>query len=282
MADLGRYSIVTINRFTDFGAYIEGGDLGEILLPIRYIGRKYEKGDEIEVFIYLDNEERYIATTEDVIAEAGECGYMDIVDVNEHGAFADWGLTKDLFIPFREQQNKLVQGESAVVYVYIDDQTNRITGTTKIEDRIRHDSTGFRTNDKVKAIVLRRTPAGFLCVLDSRCLGMLYENELFEDIRVGDKLTVFIKKIRSDRRVDLRLREPGYGSVRDFSDDLYDYLVKHKVSNIHDKSDPKAISEVFGVSKKVFKKAVGKLYKEKKIALLDGRIEILESQDFGE
>ena len=279
MAELGKYNFLKINRFTDFGAYVDGEDLGEILVPMKYIPEGYQEGDEIDVFVHLDSEERYVATTEDVLAEVGECAYMEVVDVNDHGAFADWGLVKNLFIPFREQKSRVEIGRSYVVLVYIDDLTNRITGTTKIEDHIRHDSTSFREKEKVKALVYRRTPSGYLCIIENRCLGMIYENEVYQVLRIGDTISPFIKKIRDDHKVDLTLQEEGYGSVRDFSDDLLDYLEEHKSSDLHDKSAPGDIYRVFGVSKKVFKKAIGKLYKEKRINLSPGKIELAPRED---
>lgn len=275
MAELGKYNLLTINRFTEFGAYLDGKEFGEILLPIRYLSKGYDKGDEIEAFIFLDNEERYIATTENVAAEVGEFAYMEIVDMNEHGAFADWGLSKDLFIPYRELKSSVDEGDSVIIYVYIDERTNRITGTTKAENYISEDALGFKEKEKVKALVYRKTNLGYLCIVENRCYGMLYENEVFEDIRIGDMRDVFIKKIRRDQKIDLSLLEPGYGKIRDFSDDLYEYLEKYKYTELHDKSDPKDINATFGVSKKIFKKAVGKLYKEKKILLRKDGIEIV-------
>lgn len=276
MAELGKYNFLKINRFTDFGAYVDGEELGEMLVPMKYVPEDAQEGDELDVFVHLDSEERFVATTEDVFAEVGECAYMEAVSVGEHGAFVDWGLVKNLFVPYREQRSKIQEGRSYIVYVYIDDLSNRITGTTKIEDYIGHDSSSFREKEKVKALVYRRTPSGYLCIIENRCLGMLYENEVYQDIRIGDKISPFIKKIRDDRKIDLTLTEEGYGSVTDFSDDLFAYLEEHKKVALHDKSDPKDIYRTFGVSKKIFKKAVGKLYREKKISLGDGEILIIE------
>ncbi len=279
MAELGKYNFLKINRFTDFGAYVDGEELGEMLVPMKYVPEDSEEGDEIDVFVHLDGEERYVATTEDVLAEVGECAFMEIVAISDHGAFADWGLVKNLFIPFREQKTPLREGRSYIVHVYIDDLSNRIAGSTKIEDYIGHDSSSFREKEKVKALVYRRTPSGYLCILANRCLGMLYENEVYKDLRIGDRISPFIKKIRDDHKVDLTLQEEGYGGITDFSDDLLDYLDEHKTVPLHDKSDPKDIYRTFGVSKKVFKKAVGKLYKEKMILLGDGEISIIERSE---
>lgn len=275
MVELGKYNFLKINRFTDFGAYVDAEELGEILVPIKYVPEDYEEGDEIDVFVHLDGEERFVATTEDVLAEVGECAYMEIVSVSDHGAFADWGLVKNLFIPFREQKSRLDVGKSYVVYVYIDELTNRIAGSTKIESYIKHDSTGFREKEKVKALVYRQTPSGYLCIIENKCLGMLYSNEVFKRLRNGDSISPFIKKIRDDHKIDLTLYEEGYGSVTDFSDDLLYYLEQHKTLNLHDKSSPEDIKREFGVSKKVFKKALGKLYREQRVILHPESVEII-------
>ncbi len=274
MAELGKYNRLKINRFVDFGAYVDGGELGEILVPMKYIPEDLVEEDEIDVFVHLDGEERYVATTEDVKAEVGECASMEITAVSEHGAFADWGLVKNLFIPFREQKFKLVVGDKAIIYVYIDEITNRLAGTTKIENYIKYDSSSFREKERVKVLVYRKTPAGYLAIIENRCLGMIYQNQIFQKLEIGDRLTAYIKKIRDDRKIDLTLQEEGYGKVEDFSEVLFEYLLEHKETHLNDKSSPEDIRDVFGVSKKVFKQAVGKLYKRKRILLGDGKIRI--------
>ncbi|MDF1696734.1 MAG: S1-like domain-containing RNA-binding protein [Saprospiraceae bacterium] len=272
MAELGKYNRLKINRFVDFGAYVDGGELGEILVPLKYLPKDIEEEDEIDVFVHLDGEERYVATTEDVKAQVGECAYMEITAISEHGAFADWGLVKNLFIPFREQKYKLQVGDGAVVYVYLDEITNRLAGSTKIEHYIGHDSSSFREKERVKILIHRKTPAGFLAIIENSCLGMLYHNEIFQDIEIGDQLAAYIKKIRDDKKVDLTLQEEGHGKVTDFSDVLLQYLEDNKELHLNDKSSPEEIKSQFGVSKKVFKKAVGKLYKEKRILLQDKKV----------
>lgn len=279
MADLGRYNRLRINRFVDFGAYVDGGDLGEILVPIKYIPGDLEEDDEIDVFVHLDGEERYVATTENVKAEVGECAYMEITAVSDHGAFADWGLVKNLFIPFREQKFKLIVGDKAIIYVYIDEITNRLAGTTKIENYIKYDSSSFREKERVKVLIYRKTPSGFLAIIENRCLGMIYQNQVFRPLNIGDKVTAYIKKIRDDRKIDLTLHEEGYGKVEDFSDVLLEFIEEHKETTLTDKSSPEDIKKQFGVSKKVFKQAVGKLYKQKKISIVDKKIRFNETQE---
>ncbi len=272
MAELGKYNRLIINRFVDFGAYVDGGELGEILVPIKYIPEDLVEEDEIDVFVYLDSEERYIATTEDVKAQVGECASMKITAVSDHGAFADWGLVKNLFIPFREQKFRLIVGDKVIIYVYIDEITNRLAGTTKIESYVKYDSSPFREKERVKVLVYRKTPSGYLTIIENRCLGMIYQNQIFQTLNIGDKVVAYIKKIRDDKKIDLTLQEEGYGKIEDFSDVLYQYLEEHKETHFNDKSSPEAIRDEFGVSKKVFKQAVGKLYKQKKILLGDNKI----------
>lgn len=258
----------------DFGAYVEGGELGEILVPLKYIPEEMSEGDEIEVFVHLDSEERYVATTEDVKAEVGECALMEVVSISDHGAFVDWGLVKNLFVPFREQRFKLAIGDQIIVYVYIDEITNRLAGTTKIEQNIKYDSSAFREKERVKVLIYRKTPAGYLAVIENQCLGMIYDNQVFQNLEIGDRVTAYIKKIREDNKIDLTLQEEGYGKVEDFADVLFRFLETNTETALHDKSPPEAIKATFGVSKKVFKQAVGKLYKQKKIILEKDKIRI--------
>ena len=274
MAELGKYNRLTINRLVDFGAYVDGGELGEILVPQKYLPEDIEEDDEIDVFVHLDSEERYVATTEEVKAQVGECALMEITATSAHGAFADWGLVKNLFIPFREQRYKLFEGDNAIIYVYVDEITNRLAGTTKIENYIKYDSSDFREKERVKVLIYRKTPAGYLAIIENKCLGMIYSNQVFRKLQIGDTVSAFIKKIRDDNKVDLTLQEEGYGKVRDFSDELYNFLLEHGETSLNDKSSPEDIKRQFGVSKKVFKQAVGKLYKQKKIVLGKGKISL--------
>jgi len=186
-----------------------------------------------------------VATTEDVKAEVGECALMEITAVSDHGAFADWGLVKNLFIPFREQKFKLIVGDKAIIYVYVDEVTNRLAGTTKIEPYIKFDSASFREKERVKVLVYRKTPSGYLAIIENKCLGMIYSNEIFAPIKIGEKINAYIKKIREDHKIDLTLQEEGHAKVVDFSDTLYQYLEEHKDLALTDKSSPEDIKKLF-------------------------------------
>ncbi len=262
MVELGKYNLLTINRFVDFGAYLEGDDLGEILIPKKYLPEGVQEDDEVDVFVHLDGEERYVATTENVLAQVGECALMEVVAVSDHGAFMDWGLVKNLFVPFREQKEKFRVGEFHLIFVYVDEVTFRIVGTTRLMKYLPNNIEAFREEEQVRIIIWRETPSGFLAIIENECIGMIFRNQIFSDIKPGDKMFAFIKKIREDSKIDLVLQEQGYGKVEDFSFDLEEYLLEHKSLNLHDKSDPNDIRDKFGVSKKIFKKAIGKLYKE--------------------
>lgn len=275
MAELGKYNSLEIIRFRDQGAYVDGEDLGEILVPQKYLDDEDEEGDFINVFVHLDGEERYVATTENVLAEVGEVAFMEITHINDHGAFADWGLTKNLFIPYREQRQKMRSGDYHPIFVYVDELTNRLVGSSKIERHLDHDKTPFREKEKVKILIYKKTPAGYTCIIENKAFGLLYSSDVFTDIEVGEYISAYIKKIREDEKIDLTLNQEGYDGVRDFSDILLEYLEENKTCHLHDKSSPDDIRDLFGVSKKIFKKAVGKLYKEKKIELSQDGIKLL-------
>jgi len=267
MVEIGKYNILTVNRFVDFGAYLDGGDLGEILIPSKYIPEGTEVDDTLNVFVYLDSEERYIATTENVVAEVGQIASLEVVSVNDFGAFADWGLIKHLFIPYREQTRPLHEGDKAIVYIYIDEKTYRLAGSMRIEKYIDPNIEGLEEKDKVDVLIYRETPSGFIAIIQNQCLGMIYHNQVFQDLSIGDETTAYIKKIREDGKIDLILQEEGYGHVVDFSDTLYADIEKKGKIKLHDKSSPEDIYDEYGVSKKIFKKAVGNLLKARKITI---------------
>ncbi len=270
MARLGRYNTLEVVRFVDFGAYLDGGDLGEILIPQKYLTEDIKQGDELEVFVYLDSEERYIATTEEPLAQVGEVALMKVIDVTSHGAFVDWGLTKQLFVPFREQRQKLNAGEEVLVFVYVDDLTYRIAGSTRIKNHLPNEGDDFIPGEQVRVVIWRKTPLGYLVVIENKGIGLVYDNEIYVDIKEGQDMLAYIKKIRPDGKIDLTLTEPGYGAVRSFAFDLEEYFIDKGYMNINDKSSPEEIKNTFGVSKKKFKQALGKLFKEGKIDRHEG------------
>lgn len=260
---VGRFNVLRITKAVEFGMYLDGGDThGEILLPLRYVPEGVNVGDEIRVFIYLDQEERLIATTEEPLAQVGDFAYLEVAWVNNYGAFLHWGPMKDLFVPFREQKEKMQMGKSYLVHVHIDDTSYRIMASAKIEHYLSQDFPPFRPGEEVDVLIWRKTDLGMKAVVNNRYGGLLYDTQIFKQLRVGDRLKAYVKAVRPDGKIDLILQQKGQAAARDFAESLQEYLECHgDFCPLGDKSPAEDIYETFGVSKKVFKKAVGDLYK---------------------
>ena len=268
MMQLGKRNDMTVLREVDFGVYLDGGDLGDVLLPRRYVPQGCKVGDVINVFLYLDQEERLIATTEHPLIEVGKIAYLEVKWVNQFGAFLDWGLMKDLFCPFREQKMKMVQGRSYIVYCYIDSLTHRIVATAKIEKFLSKERPPYHHGDIVDILIQQKTELGFKAVVEGQYSGHIYQNELFRDMHTGDQMQAFVKNVREDGKIDLILQEHGKKHVMDFEDQLLQYIQEHDgCCPFHDKSLAEDIYAEFQVSKKTFKKAVGGLYKKNLITI---------------
>ena len=265
---LGKRNDMTVLREVDFGVYLDGGDLGDVLLPRRYVPQGCKVGDVINVFLYLDQEERLIATTEHPLIEVGKIAYLEVKWVNQFGAFLDWGLMKDLFCPFREQKMRMVQGRSYIVYCYIDSLTHRIVATAKIEKFLSKERPPYHHGDIVDILIQQKTELGFKAVVEGQYSGQIYQNELFRDMHTGDQMQAFVKNVREDGKIDLILQEHGKKHVMDFEDQLLQYIQEHDgCCPFHDKSLAEDIYAEFQVSKKTFKKAVGGLYKKNLITI---------------
>lgn len=268
MMQLGKRNDMTVLREVDFGVYLDGGDLGDVLLPRRYVPQGCKVGDVINVFLYLDQEERLIATTEYPLIEVGKIAYLEVKWVNQFGAFLDWGLMKDLFCPFREQKMRMVQGRSYIVYCYIDSLTHRIVATAKIEKFLSKERPPYHHGDIVDILIQQKTELGFKAVVEGQYSGQIYQNELFRDMHTGDQMQAFVKNVREDGKIDLILQEHGKKHVMDFEDQLLQYIQEHDgCCPFHDKSLAEDIYAEFQVSKKTFKKAVGGLYKKNLITI---------------
>ena len=270
MIALGNYNTLRVTRFSDHGAYLDGGPLGEILMPKKYVPRSLRPGDEIEVFVYLDQSERLVGTLETPLARVGDFAYLRVAWTNEFGAFLDWGLTKDLFVPFREQKMRMVQDRSYLVYVHVDPETQRLVGTAKVERYLKRATPDrYHRGQEVEIIVQQKTPLGFRCIVDNRCGGHLYDNQIFDTVpHTGDVLTATVVNIRPDGRLDLSLQRIGKGRFRDFAGQLLEEL--HSAGGtlpFSDHSTPEEIQQRFGVSKKTFKRALGTLYKSGHISI---------------
>lgn len=267
MIEIGRINSLKIVKEVDFGIYLDGEDMGEILLPRRYLPETYEIEDMLDVFIYLDSEDRIIATTEVPYAEAGSFAFLKVVDVNQVGAFLDWGLTKDLFVPFREQKEKMVKGGSYVVFIYIDN-SNRIAASSNLDRFADTDTSCFEDNQEVSLLIYDQTDIGYKAVINNSHLGVLYTNEIFQKIDLGLQVQGFIKKVRDDGKIDLCLERPGPAKVNNLSKEIFELLTKQGgLLSVTDKSPPEEIYNLFGVSKKTYKKAIGSLYKKRMITI---------------
>lgn len=274
---LGRFNILKVVKKVDFGMYLDGGEEGRILLPSRYVPQGCEVGDELNVFLYLDNEERLVATTQQPLAQVGDFACLRVAWVNQYGAFLDWGLMKDLFVPFREQRERMEVGRRYVVHVHLDDESYRIVASAKVERYLSMDERPpFQSGDEVDVLVWKRTDLGYKVIVDNRYAGLLFENQVFRPLRVGDKMQAYVRQVRPDGKIDLALQREGRGKVADFSEELLEYIRRNQGRiQLTDKSPAEDIYAAFGVSKKTFKQAVGDLYKRRLIRLEADGIRLL-------
>lgn len=266
---IGRLNRLKVNRLVDFGAYLDGGNEEEILLPAKFIKEDLVPGDEVDVFVYTDSEDRLIATTRKPKAMVGEFAYMEVVQVNKIGAFLDWGIeAKDLLVPYREQKTDMREGGVYLVYVYLDHATQRIAASAKINKFVGNVIPHYKKGDKVEALVYEHTPIGFRCIVDNLYHGMIYDNETYADVRVGDKITAYVKNVRDDMKIDLMTVDRADRRTNELGSKILDEL-KKKGGQLpySDKSSPEEIQSAFACSKRDFKKAIGHLYKAHKIAI---------------
>lgn len=269
MVELGRVNQLTVVKLVDFGLYLDGGEQGEILLPQNVVPENCQVGDVLEVFIYLDSEDRIIATTERPYAMVDEFAMLRCVDVTKIGAFLDWGLYKDLLVPFREQKMNMLVGRSYLVYVYIDHETERIVASAKLDKFLDNVPPEYEPGDEVDIIIADQTDIGYKAIIDNTFWGVIYENEIFEPLNKGEHMKAYIKKIREDDKIDLSLHRYGYRKVEDNLQRILDMLEENGGEiMISDKSSPEEIYDRFGISKKTFKQAIGSLYKQRLIEIL--------------
>lgn len=275
MIKLGDYNTLRITRFTDHGAYLDGGQVGELLMPKAYVRREMRPGDEVRVFVYLDQSERLVGTTEQPLARVGQFACLRVAWTNQFGAFLDWGLMKDLFVPFREQKMRMVQGRSYIIYVYVDSESGRIVGSAKVERWLRPaTSSEYYRGREVEMLVQQKTDLGFKVIVDNAFQGLVYDDQIFGAApRTGDLLRGTVVNLRPDGKLDLSLDRIGKSRFRDFAEVLLEELAAGGGRlPFSDASAPEDIVERFGVSKKTFKRALGTLYRERRIRLGEGEI----------
>ena len=277
MVNLGQYNLLRVIRKVEFGIYLDGGNYGDILLPRQYTDANTAIGDSIEVFIYLDSEDRIVATTLRPKAVVGECAYLKVVQVNRIGAFMDWGLPKDLLVPFNQQQKPMQKGYSYAVYVYVDEATERIAASSRLEDFIVAAPDRLRPDQAVELMIYAKSDLGFKAVIDGRYLGQLFENEVFRPLHYGEKLPGFIKTVRTDGKIDLILQQATSLTRSSLAESILKHLSDNNgVSTLTDKSPPEHIYSTYGVSKATYKKTLGTLYKSRQIKIEKHQITLVQ------
>lgn len=273
---VGHIQTLKVNRISDYGLYLVDDEGQEVLLPNRYVSLTNAIGDEIEVFVYHDSEDRLVATTDRPLITEGRAAYLKVVDKNIHGAFLDWGLKgKDLFLPNRNQQGGVLAGRSYIVWLYVDNITGRCVATMKLKPFIDNDIITVKPRQKVDILIASESPIGYRAIIDSRHWGMIYKNQIFQKVQIGDRLEGFVRRITDDNRIDLSLRQEGYDGVATSAESLLTILKNNGgILPVGDDSTPKQIHAATQMSKKVFKRAVGMLLKRG--AITAERFEIRE------
>jgi predicted RNA-binding protein (virulence factor B family) len=276
MVKIGQKNTLKISRLADFGAYLDAGNGVEILIPARYLSGTPQPGDELDVFVYTDSEDRLIATTETPTIAVGEFAFLQVIDVHPRvGAFLNWGLTKDLLCPFNEQRDRMVKDHKYLVYAYLDDTTKRVVASSKIEKYLNNTVPEYGQHQRVQVLVYQRTEIGYKVIVDNLFSGMLYADELIQHPNIGDHLTAFVKKVREDGKIDVTLKDTNGERAHSLADKILELMRNNGGQTaLHDKSAPEEIAAALGCSKKDFKKAVGFLYKARKIQLIPGGMKL--------
>ncbi len=313
MIKLGKHNILKMVKVAErpnphafggrerFGIFLDGGKAGDILMPQKYVPEGVRPGDDVPCFVYLDQDERPIATSEEPLAQVGDFAYLSVNWVNDHGAFLNWGLMKDLFCPFREQKKTMEMGDSYIVYVHIDEESYRIVASAKIDKFLSDFNEDYdskepapkgqelspheqayaivrkmKHGDPVDLLVWQKSPLGFKVIVDNRYPGLIYEDQVFRYVHTGDRLKGYVQNIRHDGKIDISLQPIGRKQTEDFAETLLQWLRDNGGHcALGDKSDPEDIKRTFQVSKKVYKKAVGDLYKRRIIDILPDGITLV-------
>lgn len=277
MVQVGRFNKLEVVKEVDFGVYLDGGELGTILLPQRYMPEDCELGDWVDVFLYFDSEDLLIATTEKPRVEVGRCEMLKVIDINNAGAFMDWGLPKDLLVPYSEQLKPMEVGYSYVVYVFHDQDSDRIAASTRLQDYLAEESVWIKPRQAVELLIAGRTDLGYKAVINDQYLGLIFRDDAFRPLKVGERLPGFIKGIRTDGKIDLVISQGTLQGDHDLGEQIIESLrASGGVSTLTDKSAPDEIYRAFKVSKKKYKQALGSLYRSKRILLSPEKIQLVE------
>ncbi len=276
MISIGKYNTMKVVKLVDFGVYLDGDDRGEILMPKRYVPKGTKPGDEVTAFVYMDSNDRIIATTEKPRGQVGEFACLKAVAVNQVGAFLDWGLMKDILVPFREQKLDMEEGRWYVVFIYLDEKSGRIAATAKLDKYLDNYALDVAEGDEVDLLIVNKTDLGFKAIVNSKFWGVVYENEVFRQLQTGDKVKGYVKKIRPDEKLDISLSKTGFAKIESLEDRILEKIKETGgFLRITDKSSPESIYMLFGESKKTFKRAVGVLYKKRLVTIEEEGIRLV-------
>ncbi|MBN1463199.1 MAG: GntR family transcriptional regulator [Paludibacteraceae bacterium] len=276
MVQIGKYNDLHLTRFCDMGAMFDGGEAGEILMPKRYLKDWMEVGSLVHVLVYPDSEDKLVCTREKAYAQVGDFVFLQVELVNEVGAYLDWGVARKLFVPIREQRARMQEEGVYLVHICYNENTHRIYGTAKYDQYIDKSKPPYQMGDEVQILIAAKTDLGFKAIINNQYVGMLYANELFDTLELGHTCTAYIKRVRDDFKIDLSLSKIGYAHVADFSEELHQRLIERGgFIAVTDKTEAETIYELFGVSKKTFKKALGDLYRKQLIRIDQEGIQLL-------
>ena len=276
MVEIGTFNKLQVVKQVDFGVYVDGGELDTILLPKRYVPEGCEIGDWVDVFLYFDSDDLLIATTETPKVQVGDCAMLTVVDINHAGAFMDWGLPKDLLVPYNEQQKPMEVGYSYVVHVFHDQNSDRIAASTKLSHHLDEETVWLKPRQAVNLLIAGRTELGYKAVIDNKYLGLIFRADAFRPLKIGERLPGFVKSIRKDGKIDLLISQATLQGDHDLGEQIIRHLTEvGGESSLTDKSNPDDIYRTYKVSKKKYKQTLGSLYKSKRISLSAEKIQLI-------
>ena len=273
MLNIGKFNTLKVLKIVDFGKYLDGGNGISILLPVRYISKAVNIGDELDVFIYTDSEDRLIATTETPLTQVGKFSYLDVKSVNKVGAFLDWGLMKDLLVPFSEQRFRMKQGGRYLVYTYLDDTTKRVVASSKIEKFLGNTIPLYTKGTKVHCLIYDENDIGYKIIVENLHKGIIYKNQVYQNLEIGDEIDGFVKQIRDDNKIDVTINDIAVNRIDELAKRFHNFIsINGGSTSLGDKSSPEEIKAIMSCSKKDLKKAIGLLYKQHLITINNGII----------
>ncbi len=276
MMHLGQFNTLTILRFTNPGAYLGDDEDNDVLLPTKYLTPDLSIGDEIEVFLYLDSEDRLVATTEKPMIELNSFEFLKVKEVTHFGAFLDWGLEKDLLVPFKEQSLKMEEGKYYLVYLYLDEATQRLVASAKVKKFFETELIVVKEKDEVDVLICETTDLGKNVVVNDTYSGLIYNSDIFRFLKRGERCKGYVTKVREDGKLDISLEKPGFQKIEPNSEIILKFIEKNEGKlRLTDKSDPDAIRDTLGMSKKTFKQALGNLYKQRLVVIHEDHISLV-------